>query len=53
MFMLKMYSENDETDILEVLDSEIFFVAQPWWENFLQNSLKVFSMDFTIQWWYL
>ena len=27
MFMLKMYSQNDEKDILEVLENENFFAA--------------------------
>ena len=34
MFMLKMYSQNVETCILEFLENEIFFAAQPWWEDF-------------------
>ena len=29
IFMLKMYSQNDETGILEVLGNEIIFTAQP------------------------
>ena len=28
MFMLKMYSKNDETNILEDLENENFFVAK-------------------------
>ena len=46
MFMLKMYSQNDETAILKVLEKKIF-IAVP------ANSLKSFFMDFTIQWYYL
>ena len=33
MFVLKMYSQNDETGVLEFLESKIFFAAQPWWED--------------------
>ena len=33
MFMLKMYSQNDKTGILEVLENKIFIVVQPWWED--------------------
>ena len=47
MFMLKIYSHNNETGILEVLENELFFAAQPRWED-LQNSLKILSVDFTI-----
>ena len=46
-----MYSQNDETSILEVLEIKIFFTAQQWWEE--QIFLKILSMDFTIQWWHL
>ena len=28
-----MYSQGLETDVLEVLDSNIFFATQPWWAN--------------------
>ena len=45
----KMYSQNDETGVLEALESKIFFAAQPLWEELYQ----IFSRDFTIQWWYL
>ena len=34
MFMLKIYSHNNETGILEVLENELFFAAQPRWEDF-------------------
>ena len=34
LFMLKMYLQNDETGVLEILESKIFFAAQPWWEDF-------------------
>ena len=30
MFMLKMYSQNDETDVSDVLENKIFFATQPW-----------------------
>ena len=33
MFMLKMYSQNDKTGVLVVIESKIFFAAQPWWED--------------------
>ena len=33
LFILQMYSQNDETGILEVLENEIFFAAQSWWED--------------------
>ena len=43
MFPLKMYSQNDKTDVLDSMQ-----------QNFLScPNLKIFSMDFTIQWWYL
>ena len=43
MFALKMYSQNDKTDVLDSMQ-----------QNFLScPNLKIFSMDFTIQWWYL
>ena len=32
--MLKMYSQNDETGILEALEEKIFFASQPRWEDF-------------------
>ena len=32
--MLKVHSKNDEQGILEVLESKIFFLAQPGWEDF-------------------
>ena len=28
---IKMYSQNDETGVLEVVENKIFFSAQPWW----------------------
>ena len=31
--MLKMYSTNDQTSILEVLENQILFAAQPWSEE--------------------
>ena len=34
LFMLKMYLQNDETGVLEILESNIFFAAQSWWEDF-------------------
>ena len=34
MFVLKIYSQNDETGVLEVLESKILFAAQPRWEDF-------------------
>ena len=40
MFMLKMYSQNVETCILEFLENEIFFAAQPWWEDFYRIHKK-------------
>ena len=46
IFFKKMYSQNGETGILEVLENKIFFAAQPWWEDLLQNPLKIFSMGF-------
>ena len=49
MFMLKMSSQNDKTDILEVLENGIFFADPTMVAGPLQNSLKNFSMDFTIQ----
>ena len=33
MLMLKIYSQNDETGISELLKNEIFFATQPWWED--------------------
>ena len=33
MFMSKMYTQNDEKGILEVLENKIVFAAQPWWED--------------------
>ena len=43
MFALKMYSQNDKTDVLDSMQ-----------QNYLScPNLKIFSMDFTIQWWYL
>ena len=33
MFMLEMYSQYDETGILEVLENRIFVAGQPWWED--------------------
>ena len=43
MFALKMYSQNDKNDVLDSMQ-----------QNFLScPNLKIFSMDFTIQWWYL
>ena len=33
MFMLKMYSQNDEAGILDVLENKILFAAQPWWKD--------------------
>ena len=48
--MLKMYSQNDGTDVLGSRQQNFLCCpAQPWWEEFLQNSLKIFSKDFTIQ----
>ena len=46
-----MYSQNDETGILEALENKIFFAAKAWWED-LYRILKFFFEDFTIQWWY-
>ena len=37
--MLKVYSQNDETYVLEVLENRIFSAAQPWWEDL--NILKI------------
>ena len=34
IFMKMMYSQNNETDILEVLKIKIFFAAQPSWLDF-------------------
>ena len=48
MFMLKAYSQNNETGVLEVLENN-FFTAQPWWEDL--KILKVFFEDFTNHWW--
>ena len=31
--MLKMYSQNDQTSILEILQNKILFPAQPWSEE--------------------
>ena len=31
IFFKMMYSQNDETGVLEVLQIKIFFAAQPWW----------------------
>ena len=28
-----MYSQNDETGVLEVLEIKMFFTAQAWWED--------------------
>ena len=33
IFMLKVYSHNDEIYVLEVLENRIFSAAQPWWED--------------------
>ena len=37
-----MYSQNDETGVLEVLETKVFFAAQPWWEG-LYRIFKKFS----------
>ena len=42
MFMSKIYSQNDATGVLEVLENKIFFAAQPWWED-LYRVLSKFS----------
>ena len=54
IFLTKIYPQNGETGVLEALKTKISFAAQPWWEGlYIQNSLKIFSVDFTIHWWYL
>ena len=35
-----MYLQNDKTDVLEVLEIKIFFVAQPWWKDVLRIFIK-------------
>ena len=54
MFMLfkKMYSQNDETGVLEALENKIFRCPTMVGRS-LQNSVKLFLKDFTVQWWYL
>ena len=29
-----VYSHNDESGVVQVLEIKIFFAAQPWWEDF-------------------
>ena len=41
-FLKLMYSQNNETGILEVLKIKIFFAAQSWWAEFLRIFLKLF-----------
>ena len=42
----KMYSQNDETGVLEVLEINFFFAAQPWstdfYIDFFQNYFRGF-----------
>ena len=35
-----MYPQNDKTDVLELLEIKTFFVAQPWWKDFLRIFIK-------------
>ena len=47
----KMYSQNDETGVKQSKSKFLYcptMVQKP-----LQNSLKILSIDFKIQWWYL
>ena len=46
---LKMYSQNEETGILEVLENN-FLHCPTMVGGVLQNFFKIFSVDFTIQW---
>ena len=46
-----MYSQSDERGILDVLEINIFLVAQPWWADFLKNFFKFLFVDFTLWWW--
>ena len=38
-----MYSQNNETGVLEVLEIKILFAAQPWWAEFHRIFLKFFQ----------
>ena len=38
-----MYSQNNETGVLEVLEIKILFAAQPWWAEFYRIFLKFFQ----------
>ena len=40
-----MYSQNDKTGVLEVLEIKIFFTAQPWWVHFKKK--KFFNEFYT------
>ena len=39
-----MYSQNDETGILEVLENKISFAAQLWWEDLYRILQKKFCV---------
>ena len=54
MIILKMYSQNDETGILEVLENKISFAAQLWWEDLyriLQKNFCVFYNSVVVSLW--
>ena len=41
-----MNSKNDWTGALEALEIKVFFAAQPWLADLLQNVLKILCMDY-------
>ena len=51
IFSKKMYSQNGETDVLEVLEIIFFFDAQPWWTDlciFFFSSILHFGHDISV-----
>ena len=47
-----MYSQNDETGVLEVLEIKCF-AAQPWWADLYNCFLNSFCRFLTIWWWHI
>ena len=49
-----MYSQNDETGVLDVLEIRVFFrCPAAMVGNFLDNFLKILSVYFALWWWNL
>ena len=52
-FLKMMYSGNNETGVLEVLEIKIFFAAQPCWADFIEFLKNSFSEFYTLAMAYL